>query len=888
MLNFKKLIFGTNTKKKIKKYKNLLQETNQLSKIYENKDQSFCLLQIEECRKKLASGAEINSILPDVFSLVRLAAMNTIGQRHFDVQILGGIALHDGQIAEMKTGEGKTLTSTLPVVLNALYGKGVHIVTVNDYLAKRDSQWMEPVFQYLGLTVGIIQHGMTDLERREQYGKDITYGTNNEFGFDYLRDNMKYSKENIVQRGHFFTIIDEVDSILIDEARTPLIISGPSDESTDKYQKVDDSVFSLKRAFRLSDNPKKELIAKSCGVPIEKVDDVLAEKKDSDVLIIGDYVLDEKSKNIQLTEEGAKKIEQRLSDELSTDNLYDSENINLLHHINLALKARYIFKKDIDYVVKDKKVIIVDEFTGRLMEGRRFSDGLHQALEAKEGLSVEKENQTLATITYQNYFRKYEKLAGMTGTAETEEDEFYKIYGLGVVVIPTNKQIIRIDNDDAIYKTSTAKNTAIVSKVVALYKKGQPVLVGSDSIEYSEELSMLLKKLQIPHNVLNAKHYEREAEIIAEAGREGAVTIATNMAGRGTDIKIDEVSKKKGGLFILGAIRHESRRIDNQLRGRAGRQGDPGESKFFISLEDNLLRVFGGERIGNLMTTLKYDENEAIEHALISRAIENAQKNVESRNFSIRKHLLEYDDVMSKQREIVYSKRKDILLSEKYQGILNMSKEYLFRTVDLYCSKNKENWDTESLKKVIHEQFNLYDFVIDEENNAQDLYESLCVALEKAYNNRRNELGEVSNVIEKHISLDVLDSTWKEHLLNLDFLKESVSLSGYAQKNPLDEYKKGAFNMFTSLIDEIEEKSTFYYFRVRRSEKSVAANEKKLDESKMIYNSSNQLVQKHNLSSQGVKKAPIRKKKILARNDKCFCGSGKKHKNCCMQNKIIS
>lgn len=768
-------------------------------------------------QKRLGLGETLDDILPEAFAVVREVSKRTLKMRHFDVQLLGGLALHEGRIAEMKTGEGKTLVATLPVYLNALEGTGVHIVTVNDYLARRDAQWMSPIYNFLGLSVGVILHGLTDEQRQASYNSDITYGTNNEFGFDYLRDNMKYDIAQYVQRELNYAIVDEVDSILIDEARTPLIISGPSEESTDKYYKIDKIVPRL--------------------------------QKDTD------YTIDEKAKTVILTDEGNIKAEKLLG----AGNLYDPANIELVHHVLQGLKAHTLFKRDVDYILKDGEVIIVDEFTGRLMPGRRWSDGLHQAVEAKEGVKIESENQTLATITFQNYFRMYNKLAGMTGTADTEAEEFGKIYNLDVLVMPTNKPMIRADNPDMIYKTEKGKFNAVTREIEELHKKGQPVLVGTISIEKSEVLSHLLKKKGIPHSVLNAKYHDKEAEIIAQAGRNGAVTIATNMAGRGTDIvlggnieglareilidkkdyseedyrqaflkaeKICLEDKEKvvnaGGLHILGTERHEARRIDNQLRGRSGRQGDPGSSRFYLSLEDDLMRVFGSDRIAGIMNRLGMDEDMPIENKLVSRAIENAQKRVEAHNFDIRKHLLEYDDVMNKQRVEIYSFRREILQGEELKDrIFSMIEDTVDELLSIYCpdGKHPEEWDMKGLRDAAYGIFSIT--YSSTPKSIEEAEESLMSAIKEAYDKKETDIGsDMTRYIEKMIMLQVVDTQWKDHLLGMDHLKEGIGLRGYGQRDPLTEYKKEAFDVFAEMTDRIsiEVLSRIFKIQVKKEE----------------------------------------------------------------------
>jgi preprotein translocase subunit SecA len=820
-----------------------------------------------EFRKRLEAGETIDDILPEAFAVVREASKRVLKMRHFDVQLLGGIILHEGKIAEMKTGEGKTLVATLPVYLNALQGSGVHVVTVNDYLAKRDSQWMGKLYNFLGLSVGVIVHGLTDEERQASYHADITYGTNNEFGFDYLRDNMKYDVSQFVQREGNFAIVDEVDSILIDEARTPLIISGPSEESTDKYYKIDKMIPKLQK----------------------------------DV----DYTVDEKARTVIVTEEGNIKAERLLG----AGNLYDPSNIELVHHILQGLKAHALFKRDVDYVVKDGEVIIVDEFTGRLMPGRRWSDGLHQAVEAKEGVKIASENQTLATITFQNYFRMYRKLAGMTGTAETEAEEFAKIYNLDVVVVPTNKPMIRSDYPDTIYKTERGKFEAAIKEIEELHQKGQPVLVGTISIEKSELLSSLLKKKGIKHSVLNAKYHEREAEIIAQAGRSYAVTLATNMAGRGTDIILggnpsgmakemlsdkpeysDEDWKKAleeaekrcaadrekvvsvGGLHILGTERHEARRIDNQLRGRSGRQGDPGSTRFYLSLEDDLMRIFGSDRISGLMGKLGMDETVPIENRMVSKAIENAQKRVESQNFDIRKHLLEYDDVMNKQRTEIYAFRKEILQGDNLRNrILSMIDDTIEEVISIYCPEDKHagEWDSKGLKDAVYGIFSVS--LADIPGESAALKEFLASQVIGSYDRKEAEIGkEMMQYLEKVFVLQVVDSQWKDHLLAMDHLKEGIGLRGYGQRDPLVEYKKEAFEMFSDMSGRISTEIVTRLFKIqvqRNQEAEIRSHRRKINVS---YN-----------RGEGAAVQTVTKGKKTGRNEPCPCGSGKKFKKCC-------
>ncbi|HLA48347.1 MAG: preprotein translocase subunit SecA [Nitrospinae bacterium RIFCSPLOWO2_02_FULL_39_110] len=840
---------------------------------------------LSEGQKEEVMENTLNELLPEAFAVVREVAKRTLNMRHFDVQLIGGIALHEGKIAEMKTGEGKTLVATLPVYLNSLTGKGVHVITVNDYLARRDAAWMSEIYKFLGLSVGIIQHEMDDRKRQEAYRCNVIYGTNNEFGFDYLRDNMKFSIDSYVQRELNYAIVDEVDSILIDEARTPLIISGLAEESTDKYYKID----------RIIPRLKKET----------------------------DYQIDEKVRSAILTEDGVATAEGLLS----VDNLYDPSNIEVLHHVNQALRAHTLFKKDVDYIVKDDKVVIVDEFTGRLMPGRRWSDGLHQAVEAKEGCKIENENQTLATITFQNYFRLYNKLAGMTGTADTEAAEFQEIYGLEVLVIPPNKPMIRTDNPDMIYRTEKEKFNAIVREIEELHKMGQPVLVGTISIEKSERISDMLKKKVVKHHVLNAKYHEKEAEIVAQAGRFGAVTIATNMAGRGTDIllggnpdflikrrfenepdllseegnRIIEEFKmqcekekqevvKLGGLHILGTERHEARRIDNQLRGRSGRQGDPGSSRFYLSLEDDLLRIFGSDRISGLMERLGMEEDQPIEHKMITRAIENAQRKVESHNFDIRKHLLEYDDVMNKQREVIYEQRRQVLEGGNLREMLfEMVEEVVENTMSIYVDGDKHpgEWDIHGLRDSLIRQFSLN---ITSNNgmlsieggknldintiNSEIFKEVVVEALQQKYDGRELELGgEMIRHLEKMVMLQIIDNQWKDHLLVMDHIKEGIGFRGYAQKNPLNEYKKEGFDAFAAMIQRIREEITEYLFKIQVAKEGVTAEAAQKRQQRIIEHRGEVAEERHSQVKRDGKK--------VGRNDPCPCGSGKKYKKCC-------
>ena len=812
-----KKIFGTKNERDLKKLRPYVSAISELEPQIQKLTNDQLRAKTAEFKEKLAQGATLDDLLIEAFAVVREVGKRTIHMRHFDVQLMGGVVLHQGKIAEMKTGEGKTLVATLPAYLNALSGKGVHIVTVNDYLAKRDTEWMGPIYSFLGLEVGTIQHELGDFERHQAYRKDITYGTNNEFGFDYLRDNMKFRLSDLVQREHNYAIVDEVDSILIDEARTPLIISGPTEESTSLYYRVDNLVRRLKKDH---------------------------------------YQVDEKTRTTTLTEDGVAEAEKFLS----VPNLYDLAQMDTIHHINQSLKAHHLFKKDVDYMVKDGKVIIVDEFTGRLMPGRRYSDGLHQALEAKEKVRIEEEYQTLASVTFQNYFRMYDKLAGMTGTAITEATEFQSIYNLDVVEIPTNKTLIRYEFPDVIYRTQKEKWDAVVEEIIENHNKGRPVLVGTISIENSEYLSSTLRKRNIKHVVLNAKYHEMEAKIIAQAGRVGAVTIATNMAGRGVDILLggnpeflaSEQLRKKGvdpskasqeewekaladaqgitqlehkkvismdGLHIIGTERHEARRIDNQLRGRAGRQGDPGASRFYLSLEDDLMRIFGSDRISGLMARIGMAEGIPIEHNMVSRAIERAQKQVEGHNFSIRKHLLEYDDVMNKQRESIYTQRKEILhgknMKEFIQGLIETLVEWIMET---HTNKDKspDDWDVEGLRKGIASQFGLdiEELSLDWESIIHDdLKEKITKALKDIYAEKEQIIGEERmREFERIIMLQILDTQWKDHLLGMDYLKEGIGLRGYGQRDPLIEYKKESYDMFQAMMDRIEEEAIRYLF----------------------------------------------------------------------------
>ncbi len=866
-----------------------------ISEIRQEVQQAIHPLPDEPVERRKKVQAELDRHLVEVFAIVREAAKRTLGMRHFDVQLIGGIVLHEGKIAEMKTGEGKTLVATLPVVLNALTGRGVHVVTVNDYLARRDAEWMGAIYRFLGLSVGCIQNQMGDAERQEAYRADITYGTNNEFGFDYLRDNMKFDLSAMVQRGHVYAIVDEVDSILIDEARTPLIISGPSELSVDLYYQVDRIIPKLVKG--------------------EEIRDKYGNKSTT-----GDYVVDEKARTATLTEEGVAKCEKLLG----AANLYDPANIEVLHAVQQALRAHTLFQRDRDYIVKDGQVIIVDEFTGRLMPGRRWSDGLHQAVEAKEGVKIEAENQTLATITLQNYFRMYEKLAGMTGTAETESEEFAHIYGLDVVVIPTNKPMIRVDHPDVIYRTEKEKWKAVVNQIVELHQKGQPVLVGTVSIEKSEKLSEMLKRRGIPHVVLNAKYHEREAQIVAQAGRYKAVTIATNMAGRGTDIilggnseglakaEADPQTDPEGyakalekyrklcaeerekvlaaeGLFILGTERHEARRIDNQLRGRSGRQGDPGESRFILSLEDDLMRIFASDSLREWMRRLGMEEDVPIESRMVSRSIERAQKQVEGRNFEIRKHLLQYDDVMNRQREAVYGLRRQILDGKEGRDwVLRAARDIVASLVDTYCPEDKEpqDWDRDSLEHELESYFGLRLTAADvswETVTRAALEEALNTAVEARFEERERTLGaEAFAQLARYIMLSVLDAQWKDHLLVLDHLKEGIGMRAYGQRDPLVEYKRESFELFQEMMERVEDQVVQYLFRVElvaqvpERRRVAPARASKQEVSALA----GQRPEAERSPTAGPPTTVRRSVPKVGRNDPCPCGSGKKYKKC--------
>ncbi len=839
-------VFGSKNDRVLKQIRPLVNRINELEDTVISLDDGQLAARTVEFRERLAKGEELDQLLPESFATIREAAKRVLGERHYDVQLIGGVILHQGKIAEMKTGEGKTLTSTLPVYLNALTGKGVHLVTVNDYLAARDADWMGQIYRSLGISVGKIVHDMDDELRREAYAADVTYGTNNEFGFDYLRDNMKFEMSDFCQRGFNFAIVDEVDSILIDEARTPLIISGPAEISTEMYVSVD----KIMSAFNVEEH----------------------------------YLVDEKSKQVALSEEGISLGEKLLE----VENLYEPDAIEQLHHLNQALKAHVLFKRDVDYIVKNGEVVIVDEFTGRTMEGRRYSDGLHQALEAKEGVKIEKENQTLASITFQNYFRMYDKLSGMTGTADTEAPEFKKIYDLDVVIMPTNMPMVRQDFPDVIYKNTKAKYRAIAREVKELHEKGQPVLVGTISIDVSELISRMLKKEKIEHEVLNAKQHDREAEIVANAGQFGKVTIATNMAGRGTDIKLSPESREAGGLHILGTSRHESRRIDNQLRGRSGRQGDPGSSRFFLSLEDDLLRIFGSGRISGIMDKLGMEEDEPIEHNMISKAIENAQRKVEGHNFDIRKHLLEYDDVMNKQREVIYRQRRELLSGEDFVAVVkDMTGDLVDTVVDEFANDRlaSEDWDWQGFDERMLDLFQITLDWNDEDRSGMDregFRKKIDGMVEEHYSAQEAHNGdEVQRHMERVILLQMVDTHWKDHLLSMDHLKQGIGLRGYGQKNPLDEYKKEGYNLFLNMVETVKQQTVSTLMRIRIVHEDDV---ERLEEERRR--------QRRELEQVTMNKGPAGEETVAAkpekregekvgRNASCPCGSGKKYKKCC-------
>ncbi len=921
-------IFGTKTEREIKAMQPIVNAIGELEPALRKLSDEELARKTQEFKQKIEQGASLDDLLIEAFAVVREAGRRTVNMRHFDVQLIGGIVLHQGKIAEMKTGEGKTLVATLPVYLNALEGKGVHVVTVNDYLARRDSEWMGKIYRFLGLKVGVIVHDLDDAERKEAYASDVTYGTNNEFGFDYLRDNMKFRIEDCVQREFNYAIVDEVDSILIDEARTPLIISGPSEESTDKYFRINSIIPKLVR-----------------GEEIEG-------KEPGETYTTGDYTVDEKHRSVALTEEGVTKVERLLK----IPNLYDPGMMEINHHVQQALKAHVLFQRDRDYLVKDGQVIIVDEFTGRLMPGRRWSDGLHQAVEAKEGVKIERENQTLATITFQNYFRMYKKLAGMTGTAMTEAAEFNKTYELDVVEIPTNRPLIRIEYPDVVYRTEDEKWRNAAVEIEKMSKQGRPVLVGTISVEKSERLSKILKRRGVKHEVLNAKNHAREATIVAQAGRKGRVTVSTNMAGRGTDILLggnpdfltrerlqkagkdpDAVSKEEwdevyktieeeikkehdevvqlGGLHIVGTERHESRRIDNQLRGRAGRQGDPGSSRFFLSLQDDLLRIFGGDRIQNLMLRLGMEEDVPIESRLITKRIAKAQEAVEAQNFAARKHLLEYDDVMNKQRTAIYKMRRELLEGKDMRKrISEIIRNIVGSLMVTYCPANEKphNWDLGALQTDVLTQFGLKISPSEFANlTREEIEETLIEKLEERYSEKERQIpSEVLRETERIVMLNVIDNQWKDNLLSMDHLKEGIGLRGYGQKDPLIEYKKESFAMFNEMLDRIEDETARILFFLQPAEQtrpvfgpvelpegeeavpvaertgsqSGASEDSIIDFTRKIQRKKQkELDELQFVGGDGgsTAKQPVVRGKKIGRNDPCPCGSGKKYKKCC-------
>ena len=965
-------VIGTQNEREIKRVRPLVAEIGALEPQIQALTDEQLRQKTEEFKARVAGGESLDDVLVEAFAVVREAGKRVLNMRHFDVQLMGGIVLHNGKIAEMKTGEGKTLVATLPVYLNALTGRGVHVVTVNDYLARRDSEWMGRLYRFLGMSVGVIQHELTDQQRQVAYGADITYGTNNEFGFDYLRDNMKFDLASMVQRGHHYAIVDEVDSILIDEARTPLIISGPAEESTDLYYEVDRIIPRLKKGAVTQGNVKNEEREE-----LEKT---------------GDYIVDEKHKTVTLTETGMAKAEQMLAHRLvpGSNGLYDPANMPLLHHVHQGLRAHTLFRLDVDYMIKDGGVVIVDEFTGRLMPGRRWSDGLHQAVEAKEKVKIERENQTLATITFQNYFRKYGKLSGMTGTAETEAPEFAKIYNLDVIVIPTNRPLKRIEEPDLVYRTEREKFDAIVNDILEKQASGRPTLVGTVSIEKSERLSGLLRKRGIKHVVLNAKYHAQEAEIVAQAGRKGNVTIATNMAGRGTDILLggnaehmarqqtlsEEVAERLpkgeekfvddeefvyffhvdgfyrvprpdwerifshfrrmtdtehgdvvnlGGLHILGTERHEARRIDNQLRGRAGRQGDPGSSRFYLSLEDDLMRIFGSDRIAGLMQRLGMEEGVPIEHGMVTRAIERAQKQVEAQNFSVRKHLLEYDDVMNKQRESIYTLRREVLVGQVHLSeeefvdtrayLLALSEDLLDEQIERFAGKEMdlEEWDLEALRREVSRIFGLEPAQLDslklDDLNSDEIGDEIWKLVKANYEEKEKLVGpELLRRVERDIMLQIVDAQWKDHLYSLDHLKEGIGLRGYGQRDPLVEYKRESFDLFTDMKTRVEEEMVRYIMWLRpvlNDQAPVAPRPVARRATPITMNkaeaasafgtsrgaaaatmpspgpsSSRQGPVPARTGGDDVIKTVRREEPKVGRNDPCPCGSGKKYKKC--------
>lgn len=831
-----KKIFGSQNERTLKRLAPVVSEINDFEPEMQKLSDEQLRGKTAEFRQRLENGQELEDLLPEAFAVAREASVRALGMRPFDVQLIGGIVLHQGTIAEMKTGEGKTLVATMPVYLNALSGKGVHLVTVNDYLAKRDSEWMGKLYKFLGLSVGCIVHGLDDNERQQAYNADITYGTNNEFGFDYLRDNMKFRKEELVQRELNYAIVDEVDSILIDEARTPLIISGPAEKSTELYYRVNRIIPPLREEEH--------------------------------------YTKEEKSKTVALTEEGVARVERLLG----IENLYDPAHMTINHHVQQALRAHVLFKRDVDYIVKDGEVVIVDEFTGRLMPGRRYSEGLHQALEAKEAVKVENENQTLASITFQNYFRMYDKLAGMTGTAETEAAEFAKIYKLDVLVVPTHMKMIRKDHPDCIFRTEAEKFKAVAREIKELYEIKRPVLVGTISITKSEKLSEMLKRTGIPHQVLNAKQHEKEAEIVARAGQPGSVTISTNMAGRGTDIVLGPGVVDLGGLHIIGTERHESRRIDNQLRGRSGRQGDPGSSRFYLSLEDDLMRIFAADRLSGLMQRIGMAEDEPIEHGLISKAIENAQSRVEDHNFSIRKNIIEYDDVMNQQREIIYRQRREALQGDNLRPeIFDMIEDCIDSIVQDNTAEKTyaEDWNLDAIKSEMSRIFGLQPDLSPESLGdmiPEELREYLFELVEKRYEEREREFSEpIMRDLENFILLQTVDTLWKDHLLNMDYLKEGIGLRGYGQQDPLVAYKREGHQMFQEMIARIKEETLqkLYHIQIQREDQLQEMRAEHEDQP-MFFGPPEEPAQQQ----------AVRKNAKVGRNDPCPCGSGKKYKKC--------
>ncbi len=942
--NVFKKVFGSKNEREINKLRPIVEKINALEPEMKALSDARLKATTQAFRERIDQGVTLDELLPEAFAAVREASVRTLSMRHFDVQLIGGIVLHQGKIAEMKTGEGKTLAATLPAYLNALTGRGVHVVTVNDYLALRDTEWMGVIYRFLGLTVGTIVNGLDDAQRQVAYNADITYGTNNEFGFDYLRDNMKFSIESMVQKEPHYAIVDEVDSILIDEARTPLIISGPVEQSTDQFydemkpkviklrqhqdrlmhniydealeklEQGDEGEATLELMLKIQrgdpKNPKLlDLIAKRPGLKkkLERLEGQLSTQKllpeiDQDLFC----VIEENHNIVELTEKGLKLIYSGQADDYIVPDLDEElekidENDQLtstekrtqrqkaeafhrdaterFHVTRQLIKAYWLFNRDVQYVVKEGQVVIVDEFTGRMMPGRRWSDGLHQAVEAKEGVKVAEENQTLATVTFQNYFRMYDKLAGMTGTADTESAEFKKIYDLDVMVIPTNEPMIRLDNTDVIYKTETDKYQAVVEEIKELHKKGQPVLVGTISVDKSEKLSRMLLKTRVKLDVLNAKNHEREAEIVANAGQKGHVTISTNMAGRGTDIVLGEGVKELGGLHIIGTERHESRRVDNQLRGRSGRQGDEGSSRFYLSLEDDLLRIFGGERMSSIMERLGMEEGEPIEHGLISKAIENAQRKVEAHNFEIRKQLLEYDDVMNKQREVIYRQRREALGGESLKPTIEEMMLELSETIaDTFADEKvlPEEWDIEGLKEAVYHQF-IFRLKVD--RNTMDgltrdaLAELIFQSAMEKYEEKESSFGadEFRNV-ERMVVLQVVDNLWKEHLLAMDHLKEGIGLRGYGQQNPLVVYKREGFDMFAEMIGRIKKETVRFLFRIHVARPEQMAARERARQEKISYSH----------GGEEAAKAPVRRsQKKVGRNEPCPCGSGKKYKKCC-------